>query len=73
MSSPRSSGSSSTSGSCRKLDMVLEACDGEVGHSCGSCMGSSSDEVELEHLWWPLGEKMGVTGEVMSDAEELVV
>lgn len=52
---------------------MLEVCEGEAGHSAGGCTGSSKDEVELENLWWPLGEKIGVTGEVMSDAEELVV
>jgi len=47
---------------------------GEEGLSVdGVFKETSMDEVELEYLSWPRVEKVGVTGDGISDADELCV
>lgn len=52
---------------------MLEARDGGDGHSGLACIGSSNDDLELENRCVLFGENTGVTGEVMSEEEELAV
>ena len=70
-SSSRSWGSSCTSGSDR-LPVFELANVGEDGLSVAEFWNVDSiDEAELGYLKWPRLEKVGVTGEGISDADEV--